>query len=476
LWLSLIAVIFSAMMINIGIAPATKTELTITPDRLPEQPGTFSHVGDEYFLSVNIHEVTDLYGVGFTIQFAPYGRTQIASDVLEGDFLSAGGTVSTGFAYSISVFDGTVKVGITRLGNVPGASGSGTLMTFKLTKTEAGASPIEIISSELLDSNLDKMDHVTFGSYVYGCTADLIRCNMPDGRSIFVGTPAVFQIRARNDGDVPIAVRARLEFERDEDGRRIRLYNGQTYYGGYLGADPPFTWLYCDGYDSAYAEWDHFGASPYLDAIEDGNYVYSDIEDAWDAFYSFEDLDLPYLGIYNVISNVDFYGFTKSADVSADIDPYCFTSSGGTSYSFMWCDSMGGTLDWAWTGCRYYFGQYDFPEYYGFPHTEEAVDNMELLLYNYHGSAGLWVDALRARVEFATIIPVDEETGVVVIGPGEEVDLTVVTWVPVLDHVGKYNVQCILEYSEKYTHEPNVGYHWKNMGEKVRAFSFWVKE
>jgi hypothetical protein len=462
--------LFTVMMVNVGMAPAIKTELTITPERIPEQPGTMGHIGDEYYISVNINDVTDLFAVGFTIEFAPYGRTLTASDVIEGDFLSAGGTVPTAFSYKINVFDGNVKVGITRLGIVPGASGSGTLMTLKFTVTEAGECPIEIANSELLDSDLNKMDHVTFGSFFYGCTADLVRLNMPDGRHIFVGSEAIFQIKVRNDGDVPMAVQARLEFERMEDGRRIRLYTGQTYYGGYLGAEPPYTWLYCDGYDGAYSEWTKYGASPYLDAIEDGNYVESYVDAAWDAFYSFEDIDLPWSG-YSVISNVDFYGYTKCTSTGPDVDPYCFTTSGGTSYSFMWCDSMGGSLNWAWTGCRYYFGQYDFPEYYGFPLTEEAVDNMELLLYNYGGTDGLWVDALRARVEFATITPITVDP--IVILPGEEVELPVVTWVATSDHVGKYTVSCNLEYSELY---PDVGWHMKNVGEKVRAFSFWVEE
>jgi hypothetical protein len=473
LWLSVIAMLLSVMMVNVGTAPAIKTELYITPDRIPEHPGTLGHIGDEYYMSVNIKEVTDLYGVGFTVRFAPYGKTLTASDVSEGDFMSEGGAYSTAMSYKIDVFAGAIKVGITRLGAVPGASGSGTLMTWKFTVSEAGSCPIFIENVDLVDSNLNIMDYVTFGSSFYGCTADLIRVNMPDGRHIFVGQDGVFNIKARNDGDVPMYVMGRVEFERVEDGRRIRLYAGQTYYGGYLGADPPFTYLYCDGYDGAYSEWTKYGVSPYLDAIEDGNYIESYVADAWDAFYSFEDLEMPYLGIYTVISNVDFYGYTKCTSTDPDVDPYCFTSSGGVDYSFMWCDSMGGSTSWAWTGCRYYFGTYNFPEYYGFPLTDEAVDNMELLLYNYGGADGEWVDALRAKVEFATIIPLYEDLVPTMILPGEEVELPAITWKAVSDHVGKYLATVYLEYSELY---PDVGFHFKNTGEKVVTFHFWVEE
>jgi hypothetical protein len=542
------------------MAPAIKTELTITPDRYPEQPGTLGHVNDVFYMSVNIKDVTDLYAIGFTINYAPYGRTLTASPVEEGDFLSAGGTVYTGFTYKIDIFAGTIKVGITRLGSVPGASGSGTVAILKFTVTEAGACPITITDTKLLDSNLDEMDYVTFSSYYYGCTADLIRCNMPDGRNIQVGTPAVFQIRARNDGDVPMTVRTRLEFEREEDGRRIRLYGGQTYYGGYLGAQPPQLELFADGWNIWYEEWNwtqvveneavgtgdgstttfwlantpitefddehtvyldtvpqtagyaldcatgnltfavapgsgvaitadytYFGtpgANPHILDEIDGNYVHSDVASAWSSLYTFEDLSplMPYLGIYEVISNVDFYGYCRieKPDIN-DIDPYAFTYADGEYYDFCWVDSWGQTMDWSWSGLKHYKDQLDFPEYYGYPLTPESVDNTELLLYNYVGGPdglGTWmsVDAAKMLVEFATIIPTDPECGLVVIEPGEEIELDVVTWVPVLDHVGKYNVQCILEYSEKYTHDPNVGYHWRNMGEKVRTFSFWVSE
>lgn len=468
---ALIAMLLT-VIVNVGSAPAEKTEVYITPDRIPEDPSALGHIGDEYYMSVNIANVENLYAVGFTIKYAPFGRTLTPADMVQGDFLSEGGSRPVVMLYDLDVFEGELEVGMSRMG-VPlqGAYGSGTLMTFKFVVTEGGSSPIEIVNVVLFDPDLNEMDYVTFGSSYTGSTADLIRMNMPDGRQITVGTTGDFNVKARNDGDVPIAVRARVEFERVSDGRRIRIYAGQTYYGGYLGADAPFTYLYCDGYDGSYDEWDKWGSSPYLDAKEDGNLVNSTVNDAWDGFYSFEDITMPYLGIYNVISNVDFYGYTKSASTGPDIDPYCFTESGGESYSFMWTDSMGGTTEWAWTGVRYYFGQYDFPEYYGFPLTEEAVDNMELLLTNYHGDDGLQVDALRAKVEFATIIPV--ESPIYIIPAGEELELDPIIWFAASDHIGKYTVTATLEYSVLYPDFPGLA-HWKNTGEKTRTITFWV--
>jgi hypothetical protein len=474
LWLSVIAMLLSVMMVNIGTAPAVKTELYITPDRIPEQPGTLGHIGDEYYMSVNIEGVTDLYGVGFTIQFAPFGLTLTASDVSEGPFMSEGGSIPTAMAYKISVMDGTIKVGISRLGNYPGASGSGTVCTFKFTVSEAGSSPITIKDVGLVDSNLNPMDYVTFGSSFYGCTADVVRANMPDGRHIFVGQEATFNIKVRNDGDVPIYAMGRLEVERDNDGRRITLYAGQTYYGGYLGADPPMTEVFCDGYYEYIEEgWNHYGASPWLNAI-DGDIINSTTSGSFSSMYTFADIAFPYLGIYDVVTNVDFYGYTRQSDTAGDIDPYAFTVSGGTSYDWCWTDSMGGTTQWAWTGLRYYKNVYNFPEYYGFPLTHEGVNNAEIGFEYFGGSGPVFeIDAVKMRVEFATIVPTYEELEPVCILPGEEAELPAIVWVGASDHVGKYMATCYLEYSEKY---PDVGFHWKNTGDKVATFHFWVEE
>lgn len=475
MWLSLIAMMLSVpLMVNKGMAPSMP-KLSITPARLPEGGGNLGHPFDVYECAVIVENVADLWAVGFKIQFAPFGKTLVIpkTEIREGDFMSQGDW-PTYFTTKVDSFEGVVDVIITRLyqTNPMGASGSGTLITFKVNVVEAGNSPLALFDTTMVDSTLSPMVHNTFDSAFYGATADLVRCNMPEGRNIYVGEPAIFQIRVRNDGDVPLYVRGKLAVERASDGRRIDLYAGQTYYGGYLGAEPPFTELFCDGYYEWVEEWTHYGDSPVLDEVDDGNYVESFVADAWSSMYTFEDLDLPYLGIYEVISNVDFYGYTKCASTGPDIDPYCFTESGGESYSFMWCDSMGGTTDWAWTGLRYYKGTYNFPEYYGFPLNDEAVDNMELLLYNYEGADGEWVDALKARVEFATIIPLLENIEPIVLMPGEEADLTVITWVPVEDHIGEYSAQVTMEYSSEY---PESWAHWKNKGDKVVTFNFNVK-
>ena len=479
MWLCLIAMMLSVpMMVNTGAVPSNP-KLSITPSRLPEQAGELGHPFDVYECAVIVENVADLWAVGIKIQFAPFGTTLVIpkTEVREGTFLSQGGW-PTYMAVKVDAFEGIVDVIITRIYQTDpmGASGDGTLFTFKVNVIEAGSSPLDLFDTVMVDSTLSPMVHNTFNSEFHGATADLIRVNMPDGRNVYVGQEATFQIKARNDGDVPLYVRGKLAVKRAEDGRRIDLYAGQTYFGGYLGAEPPFTYLYVDGYSEGFTGWTLYGDAPHLDAIGDGNYIESTA--AWDlsGFWTFEDITLPYLGIYNVVSNVDLYGYTQVEDPSGDIDPYIFTTVGGESIPWCWTDSMGGTTDWAWTGVRHYFGVYDFPEYYGFPLNEEAINNMEIAFENYPGIAGdAWmrVDACRAKVEFATIVPLLGEIEPLVIMPGEEAELDVITWIPVEDHIGTYDAEVTIEYSSEYGES---WAHWRNKGDKVATFTFRVKE
>jgi len=471
LWFFQLIMLLSALMVNAGTSAASSTKLYIEPNRIPE-PGQTGHPGDEYNMSVEVNKVEDLYAVCFTVKFAPYARTLVASNVAEGDFLSQG-SYPTFFYYTISAFEGTIKVSITRVGDVPGVSGSGTLMTFKLTVVDAGESPIDLLDDILLDSNGNTIPHATSGSYYYGATATLIRVLVLPSRRVKAGENVTFWSKVRNNDNATLYVRVRFDIERLEDGRRVTFYTGQTYLGGYLGGEPPYTELFCDGYHDVYEfGWNHYGDSPWLDIIEDESLINSTMDGAMTSMYTFEDITLPYLGKYSVIRNVDFYGYTKCTSVESDIDPYCFTTitneTGGIEeLEWMWCDSMGGTTDWAWTGCRYYLGQYNFPEYQGFPLTEEAVDNVELLLYNCYGTDGVQCDALKARVEFATVLP--ETPPVYELGPYEERELGPAIWVTDDGDIGTYACSATIEYSEEY---PDPGYHW--ISGNTKTFTIWI--
>jgi hypothetical protein len=475
LWLSLIAMLLSVMMVNVGTAPEA-VKLYIDPTRLPEQAGTMGHIGDVYEVAVKIENVENLWSVGFTIKYAPYVRTLVVSEPLEGPFLKEGWAPGTYFKAVVNSFEGELNVVIARLGmpGVPaeGAFGDGVLMTLKFNVIEAGDSPIDIIDSTLVNIELTPINHKVWGSYYHGCTANLIRANMPDGRRPKVGDVINFNTKAVNKGDVPIYVRARYYFIRKEDGRAIEIYAGQNYGGGGLGEPLPYEYFYVDGYREnpliGGHEWYNEGDS--MVGEPDDDYMYANSAYAWSMFYSFEDVTLA----GREIANVDLYGYTSQPDGSTDwdFDPYVFPWGA-------WCDSMGGTPDWAWTGGRYYKGSaYDMPEYYigAAMHTEEGFNSAEVMIENYCPSGPEQrIDAMRWKVEFSPITPV--EPPVFLLGPygseTQEIELDPVTWPVTEDHIGTYDVQVTIEYSELY---PNLGFTWKNMGEKVATFSFEITE
>ncbi|HVR97741.1 MAG TPA: cohesin domain-containing protein [Thermoanaerobaculia bacterium] len=86
-------------------------------------------------LTVAANSVTDLYGVAFDLRYPNNLFRYEGSPVA--DFLNTGGT-----QVSFNVVEptpGTLVVGYSRLGSVPGATGSGTLVTLRFTATTAGS-------------------------------------------------------------------------------------------------------------------------------------------------------------------------------------------------------------------------------------------------------------------------------------------------------------------------------------------------
>jgi hypothetical protein len=469
LWLSLIVAMLSAMMVNVAISaqPPAVPELSITPTWLPG-PGELGDVGDVYDMTVSIADVTDLWAIQFTVKYPEFLGVLSPQNYVEGPFVSGNGAWPTAFYVSNDALNGELTFIIMRLpyGETrEGVSGSGILATFEFLVVEAGEGGYGVMDAILLDPTPEPMPYTTAkGGYYYGNTASLVRVNLPEGRKITVGDTFPISAKVRNDGDTPLYVKVRMSLKRMSDGRPIELYTGQTYYGGYIGAAPPATYLYCDGYYPVYEYgWNNPGAS--LIGEPDENFAYSTVAGSDTSMYTFEDITLPWEG-YSVISNVDFQGYTRQDDLGNDFDPYAFTVDGGNAYSWCWCDSMGGSTEWAWTGQRYYLGVYDFPEYYGFPRTEEAVNNAELLINNYGADDVLMeIDAVRMKIEFATIIPVDAP--VYVIQPGEELELEDVTWVSTSDHIGAYQLTATLEYSSEQ-------FHWNSMASKAKTLSFWI--
>lgn len=458
LWLCLIATLVSTMVVNVGMADKLKAKVKVLPPRIPEKPPDLGHPGEEYYMSIAIEDVADLYAFGFTVKYAPYVSVLVASDVAEGSFLSQGGT--TAFAFKISAFAGTVKVGATLLGTVPGVSGSGTLMTFKMTVREAGDSPIELVDVGLVDSNGNHLPCDTWGSFYYGATGDLIRASMPDGRAVTVGEATRWETVVRNDGDVPLNVQTRLDFERLDDGRRFTLYAGQNYAGGGLGEPLPYDMVYLDEFNEWYYEWNN----PATNALgtPDGAYIEGDANAQWASLYSFEDITLG----GREIAYIEIEGYSQypnGAYEGADIDLYGFSSVQG----FAWLGSNYGTDVWGWHGVRWTTDAVTdvMPEL----RDEAELNGMELLIYNYYGDAPdvLRVDSMRLIIYYSPITPVVEDRGIWV-NPGEELllpDATINECTE--DMIGKYVVTATMEYTTE-------GLVW-NEGSKTRTFLFEIK-
>jgi hypothetical protein len=487
LWISLIAMLLATVLtINVGTA-VSPAKLAIEPSLIPTHPSDFGHPGDVYEMSVTIDNAENVWALGFIVDYAPYGRPLAVSEVFEGPFLAQDG-YATSFTYKINVFKGQLKIGITRLVTpgkpIAGASGAGVLCTFKFTVLECGDSDIGLTDVEVLEAvPIDPWTYVlvpqpynAYGGYYHGCTADLINVQIDGGRIHHVGEDLIINSQARNDGDVDVNATVRFDFERMEDGRRIRMYSGQNYAGGGLGEPNPSEWHYCNGYVGGIEDgtWTHTTPVVGDSLIGDVDGEYAECTTAYGTtgYYTFEPITLS----GRVILNIDFFGYTRQEDTDWDLDPYIeFYDDEGAFLGWAWVDSMGGSADWAWTGGRYYMGDptYDMPEYYfgktcpaGIGHTEEGFNNMLLYIENYCPSGPhQQIDAMKVFVEFSPITPVIPPE--VTIAPKTEAVMPAATWnAMTADMVGTYVLTATLEYTCAFA-------YWIE-GAKTRTITFKV--
>ncbi len=466
------------MMANVGFSAPPPPVPTIFQDpsgRIPGVPA-LGHPGEIYSMSINVADVTNVWAVQFTVKYIPFVAVLSAQDFAEGSFLSEGGTYPTMFNVVTDALAGKASFIIMRLPQPGqprvGVSGSGVLGTLNFLVKEAGEGTIELIDTILLDTNVNEIPHaVGPGAFYAGTTGYLVRVNLPDGRNPRVGDVFTIAPKVRNEGDIGLYVMVRLDIHRLDDGRNIEIRSGQTYGGGGLGEPLPFEYFYVDGYYEAIETggWSNVGAS--LIGEPDGNYASSTSACHLTSMYTFEDVALA----GREIQNIDLQGYTSQPDgASNDFDPYVFA---GGVHAWTWADSMGGSVPWAWTGGRYYQGSaFDMPEYYDestgfYLHTEEGFNNIEVLLHNY-GASGprMLIDAMRWRVEFASITPV--QIPFYYVPPGEEMELPPITWPVVEDHIGSYELTATIEYSgiDIVTYR-----HYNSMGSPQKTLFFTIK-
>jgi hypothetical protein len=87
-------------------------------------------------LSLEATSINDLYGVAFDLRFP--AAALVFDQATEGDFLDQNGGVAT----SLQVVEspsGTLVVGLSRLGQVPGRTGTGSLLRLEFTRRATGS-------------------------------------------------------------------------------------------------------------------------------------------------------------------------------------------------------------------------------------------------------------------------------------------------------------------------------------------------
>ena len=104
--------------------------------------------GRELHLAVEAREVNGLYGAAFDLGFP--AAVLDFEGATEGEFLAR-----DGFQVSLQVAEesGNLIVGVTRLGAVPGASGTGTLVTLRFRAIGSGSGPLTFSRTQAVDAD-----------------------------------------------------------------------------------------------------------------------------------------------------------------------------------------------------------------------------------------------------------------------------------------------------------------------------------
>lgn len=101
----------------------------------------------------------DLFGVSFELVYPTQPVLFVAAT--EGTFLSSGGMVPTTFQL-LETEPGRLLVGLSRLGDVAGAEGTGTLLTLELSAVAAGSGAVSFEDARAFDSAGDEIAGTTF--------------------------------------------------------------------------------------------------------------------------------------------------------------------------------------------------------------------------------------------------------------------------------------------------------------------------
>ncbi|REJ74239.1 MAG: hypothetical protein DWQ36_04405 [Acidobacteria bacterium] len=113
-----------------------------------------SGAAGELLLEVVGTDLQNVYGLAFTLLY-PAGLLNF-QEGSEGTFLSQSGAVDT----SLQVFQsqGELVLGVSRLGDVGGTSGSGVVLSLRFTSAASGTGRLEFVDQDGVDGNGQVMD------------------------------------------------------------------------------------------------------------------------------------------------------------------------------------------------------------------------------------------------------------------------------------------------------------------------------
>jgi general secretion pathway protein D len=115
------------------------------------------NVGDQFILTIQTDHAGELYSAPFYLQYDPQALEFIG--LSEGQFLKKDGNL-TAFIYSVNPDTGEIIIGLSRLGDVSGATGSGTLALATFRAKSPGNTSVTPQNVDFRDSRLNPINMV----------------------------------------------------------------------------------------------------------------------------------------------------------------------------------------------------------------------------------------------------------------------------------------------------------------------------
>jgi len=143
--------------IYLGVVTALpEATVSMNPSSVTASPG------DSFTVDINITDAVDLYS--WSVKVGWKRSLLEATIVTEGPFLK---DQPDGAIFVKKIYNNYIDVSCTTLGNWPGVTGSGTLMSVTFNVTDTGGTVLDIYYSVLLDYNLVPMNHTVEDGYFY---------------------------------------------------------------------------------------------------------------------------------------------------------------------------------------------------------------------------------------------------------------------------------------------------------------------